>query len=332
MPDVTVDKGITLDLLDQQKPGTSVTSDMPVVETRPDVEVKKPAAAAPAQAQDTEEPAPSDQPGETPASDAPKKAQGVQKRLDELTRQREDEKRARLNSEQQLERTLKLLEKAMEGKPAQVEAKDDADPEPAEPDVAKYTDQNVYNTDYRRYLQNLAKWEGRSAAKQTLKEEREAAQKRAQEDGHRKVSETYQARVDKAREKYPDYDAKVYSESVPFTRPMTDAIVEMEHGTDVAYFLADNPQEFDRISKLSPRGQVMELGYLSAQFRSQKAAEPAAQKAPVSQAPKPIRPLGGGGGSPAPGSPQGGEESMDAYAARRSKELAKERVPGGVRR
>ena len=65
MPDVTVDKGITLDLLDQQKPGTSVTSDMPVVETHPDSK-PKPDAAAPAKAQDAEESASSDQPGETP--------------------------------------------------------------------------------------------------------------------------------------------------------------------------------------------------------------------------------------------------------------------------
>ena len=330
MPDVRVDNGITLDLLDAPKPGTSVTSDMPLVETHPDAVAKpKPDAAAPKEAE-PEKSATSEEPGETPASDAPKKAQGVQKRLDELTRQREDEKRARLQSEAQLERTLKLLEKAMEGKPAQAAATDDGDAEPAEPDVAKYTDQDAYNRDYRQFLRETAKWEGRRTAKQTLKEERDAAQRRAQEDGHRRVSETYQARVAKAREKYQDYDAKVYSESVPFTRPMTDAIVESEHGPDVAYFLADNPAEFDRISKLSPRGQVMELGYLTAQFRQQAKAEPA--KPPVSQAPKPIRPLGGGSGSPAPGSPQGGEESMDAYAARRSKELSKERLPGGVRR
>lgn len=333
MPDVTVDKGITLDLLDQQKPQTSATSDMPVVETHPDAVAKpKPDAAASKDAK-PEDSATSEPPVETTASDAPRKpAQGVQKRLDELTRQREDEKRARIATEQRLERTLKLLEQAMAGKPAQAEVKgDDGDAEPAEPDVAKYTEQEAYNRDYRQYLRSLSAWSGRQEAKRIQREASEQTQKQRQEEAARKAAETYHARVAKAREKYPDYDDKVYSESVPFTRPMADAISESEFGPDVAYHLASNPEEFSRIAALPPRSQIMELGYLTHQFR--QAAKPDAPKPQVSQAPKPIRPIGGGGGSPAPGaSVTGGEESMEAYAARRAKELAAERRPGGVRR
>lgn len=331
MPEVRVDSGITLDLLDQQKPGTSVTSDMPVVETHPD-SVPKP-DAAPAKAKDADDSAPSDQPGETPASDeGKKKPQGVQKRLDELTKRAGDAERARNATQQQLERTLKLLEQAMSGKPAQAEAKGETDdPEPQEPDVAKYNDQEAYNRDYRQYLRDVAKREGRIAARETQRQEREASQKRTQEEAARKAHESYQARVVKAREKYQDYDERVYSESVPFTRPMADAIAESEYGPDVAYHLATNPEEFSRISALSPRGQFMELGYLTAQFRQQAKTETA--KPQVSQAPRPIRPLGGGGSAPVPGqSSTGGEESMEAYGARRSKELAAERKPGGVRR
>src|SRR6059036_2395943 len=102
MPDLKIDKPITLDLLDVKSPALSSTSDMPVIETKPD--------ASPAAAPKPEDKAPEAKtpggsatpPGEPPASDepAPKPAKGVQKRLDELTRQREvAEARARAAEE-----------------------------------------------------------------------------------------------------------------------------------------------------------------------------------------------------------------------------------------
>ena len=87
MPDVVIEKGVTLDLLDQTKPDLSSTSDKPIIETKPDV--AKP-AAAPDKAQDADDSATPDKPADAAASAEPKKpAQGVQKRIDELTRQRE---------------------------------------------------------------------------------------------------------------------------------------------------------------------------------------------------------------------------------------------------
>ena len=328
MPDVIIEKGITLDLLDQQKPGTSVTSDMPVVETRPDASPKKPEAAA--EKAKEEESAPSETPESSsaaPDGQVKPPAKGVQKRLDELTRNWREEQRAREATQQQLERTLGLLEKAMAGKPAET-ATDDA--EPVEPDVNKYTDQLQYNADYRTYLKNMAKHEGRQAARETQKQEREESQKRAQEDGRKKVIDSYNANVTKAREKYPDYDAVAHADGVPITAHMRDAIVESDNGPDIAYHLGQNVQEAFRISQLPPRRQLMELGLLSAKLaQPAQAAAPVVPKAPTTPAPKPITPISSGGGAP---TASRGEESMEAYAARRAKELAKERVPGGVRR
>jgi len=329
MPDVIIEKGITLDLLDQQKPGTSVTTDMPVIETHPDAVQKKP-DAAPAKA-DKDDSATSETPDSSsaaPDGQVKPPAKGVQKRLDELTRNWREEQRAREATQQQLERTLGLLEKAMAGKPAET-ATDDA--EPVEPDVNKYTDQLQYNADYRTYLKNMAKHEGRQAARETQKQEREESQKRAQEDGRKKVIDSYNANVTKAREKYPDYDAVAHADGVPITAHMRDAIVESDNGPDIAYHLGQNVQEAFRISQLPPRRQLMELGLISARLAQPAAqgAAPVVTKAPTTPAPKPITPISSGGGAP---TASRGEESMDAYAARRAKELAKERVPGGVRR
>ena len=88
------------DILDLHTPALSATSDMPVIETNPDASPKEeakpeptaPVEAAPA-AEKSEESATPEQPDDPSAEPEPKKAKGVQKRIDELTRQREDERR-----------------------------------------------------------------------------------------------------------------------------------------------------------------------------------------------------------------------------------------------
>lgn len=321
MPDVSVEAPKPIDLISPKGPATSATSDVPKVETLPDAQ-QKPAAADKAQ---QEEPATSDS-GDTPAEgqEPKKKAQGVQKRIDELTRQREDERRARLDTEQRLEKTLALLEKAMTGKPAADATDDEA--EPAEPDVAKYTDQNAYNADYRKYLRDMARFEGRQEFKRLQKGNEEETRKRTQEEQHRKAAADYVSRREKAKERYPDYDAVAHGDHWSPTRVMTDAIVQSEYGPDVAYYLGSNPAEAARITQLSPHGQVMELGYLSAQFRQQAKAE---EKPQVSRAPAPLAPLKTASRS-APVT-SAGEPSMEEYAAKRAAQLTAERRPGGRR-
>jgi hypothetical protein len=311
MPDVSIEKPVTLDLIETKKPGTSATSDVPIVETRPDASPK----AATEEVTTQEESASPETPEGSSASDAPKKpAKGVQKRLDELTRQREDERRARLRSEELLQKALDALNNA--GKP---KAEETGEQEPPEPDVKKYTDQDTYNADYRKYLRDLARWEGRQGVKAERDREREESRKQGREQAKAKAAQSF---YEKARAKFPDFD-DVVNDGVPITDPMVDAVLQHEMGPDIAYHLGSNPSEASRIARLSPAGQLMELGLIAASLRTPV-------KPPVSQAPKPIKPLTTGS-SASPTSKD--EESMDAYAARRAKELAAERArPGGVRR
>jgi hypothetical protein len=299
MPEaVRVEKPVSLDLLDKPKPATSTMSDAPVIETRPDSTPKPDAATE--EVTTTEESATSETPESTSANDKPKVAKGVQKRLDELTRQREDERRARLRSEELLQKALDALNNA--GKPKSEATDEDA--EPTEPDVSKYTEQDKYNSDYRAYLRNLARWEGRQVVKAERQREQEETKKRETQQSRAKAIESYQSNVSKAREKYPDYDQVAGREDLPITQVMADAIVQHEMGPDIAYHLGQNPQEAVRISRLSPHGQLME-----------------APKAPVSKAPAPIKPLTSGGGT----SKSSDEPTMEEYAAKRKAQLGARR-------
>lgn len=325
MPEVTVEKQPVLDLLTESKPGLSTTTDMPIIETKPDVVVKKPAAAAPEgkpEGETKDVSATPDQPESASADPEAPKAKGVQKRLDELTRNWRDEQRAREATQKQLSEALEMLKRA--GDPKPVETKTDADdPEPAEPDASKYTDQEKYNADYRGYLKGMARWEGRQEFKSQQRKQAEETSKRTREEQVKKSSETYLSHATKARTKYPDYDDVTGANTNPalvVTHAMADAIVEMgENGPDVAYYLGKNPEESQRIANLSPRAQFLELGAIKATLKSEVV------KPSVSQAKPPIKPLQSGSGAAASSSD---EESMEAYAAKRAKQLAEERRPG----
>lgn len=129
-------KGITLDLLPTNEPALSATSDVPIIETQPDASPVKDVPAADKEtpkAADTApaEPAKLSEDSSATPEEAKKPAKGVQKRIDELTRQREDERRAREAAEARELRILAALERAtgVAEKPAKTET------EPSSPRV-----------------------------------------------------------------------------------------------------------------------------------------------------------------------------------------------------
>jgi hypothetical protein len=321
MPEVVVEQPKQIDLLDTKLPALSSTSDMPVIETKPDAsppkeeakpetppEVKEPAAEV-----KPEESAPSEQPDDSAAEPEPKKAKGVQKRIDELTRQREDERRRAEAAEARLDRALAALEKPVKEKVVSSE-----DPEPQKP-VFDPNNPDASTVALEQYVQDRSAWIARREVKATLAEEEK---KRADErlaDENKRVQESFKTRVEKAKEKYPDYSEKAESPDVQVSIVMASAIAHSEDGPELAYFLGNNPAEASRISKLVPQLQLVELGKISARLNA-----PVEKTKPVSAAPSPGKPTKPS--SETVVSPE--EESMEAYASRRRKEMAERNRPG----
>lgn len=333
---VEVEKKITLDLLDVNAPALSSTSDMPV-EVKADAVPAAPAKeeavveATPEAGKTTSESATEhteEDPGE-PAEEVKKPPRGVQKRLDELAKREADAVRRAEALQAMLDRELaaKVPPKPEPEKPV---TEDDA---PKRPSKAEFVDnQEGYDQALDDYIAERASYEATKAVKADRAEQESKAQQKAIEDGQRAVQTAYVGRVEKAKEKYADYLAVAESPEVEVSIPMAHAIVHSEYGPDIAYHLGDDARkggkEAERISKLSPPLQLVELGKIVAKLETPVAkpevkAEPI--KPPVSNAPKPIKPLGAGSES---ASKSAEEESMDEYAARRKKELAAERRPG----
>lgn len=92
----------------------------------------------------------------------------------------------------------------------------------------------------------------------------------------------FKEKEDEAIEKYDDYEEVVYS-NLQVTAAMQDAILKSPVGPDVAYYLAKNPKEAARITRLSdPMDQIAEIVRLeNRQHFNNK----------ISSAPEPIKPI-----------------------------------------
>lgn len=342
MPEIVVDKPKILDILPTKTPALSSTSDMPVVETRPDAsnEGKPPelTKAAPDEGKTDETESATVTADETAASTEgePKKpAKGVQKRLDELTRQREDAERRARAAEEREARILKLLEdRAAPPPPApKEEAKPDTtDPEPERPVKSNFADPDSYEAAVLDYADQKASWTARKEVAAARAADEKARREQAQATEERTVREAHAGRVAKAKEKYADFTEVAESPDVEISLPMAHAIIGHELGAEIQYHLGKHKDEAARIRALPVALQLMELGNIAAGLRAPAPAAVAASATPaksISKAPAPIATVEAAGTSAGEKSLE--EMSMEEYAAARRPAIASSRKPGGRR-
>lgn len=194
-----------------------------------------------------------------PAVEAPKEPKGVQKRLDELTRNWREAQR-------QNERLLALLEQRGKTTP-QEQPK-------AQPKTFK--DFGYDENAYREYLHQEARAEAAKAAKEEAskwRQEQEAQQRRAKFD----------ERAAKFAATNPEY-AEVISGAWDCSQSMAEAIEDSEEGPAIAFYLAQNPEIASQLSRLGPVQSGREIDRIERKLVEER--KKAAEK-PVSQAPPP---------------------------------------------
>lgn len=212
----------------------------------------------------------------------------------EWRRAHEAEQRA-----EQLEQRLKAFEKSG---PAS-EPKAPKEPKPEDfTTVGEYTDALVtYRVDQR------------------LREEKAKVEREAEQREREAREREFGKRMSEARAKHDDFEEVLRSiKGTDLERVHMDVveyIQESDHGPDLLYHLAKNPDVLDRLRKLSPRRFVAELGKLEAKW--EVPAAPAAKDetptlsqvatptaTPVSKAPAPIAPLNTAGVAPVAKKPE----------------------------
>lgn len=211
-------------------------------------------------------------------------SEGTEKKVEaEETPQRRESRRARqLNRERErriaAETELRLLRESRE---KEQQAKQPQSPEGAEPSREQFQS-------YEEFIEARATWRAQKAAAEETRKILEESRKKDTEARSRSEDESrvkeWNAKLDKARDEIEDFDEVCAESEAVVTPAMSTAILESDKGAQIAYFLAKNPDEAERISKLSPSKQAAAIVSLE-----EKVAKPAKQP---SKAPEPINPVG----------------------------------------
>lgn len=145
---------------------------------------------------------------------------------------------------------------------------------------------------YEEFIEAKATWKAEQAAdaraRKIIEDSKKAETERTHQDSQAKQQKEWEKHVDAARDAIDDFEDVCAESEAPVTPAMQAAIFDSgEKGPLIAYHLAKNPAEAERIAKLSPVRQAAAIVALE-----EKVSKPA--KAP-SKAPAPINPLGKAG-------------------------------------
>lgn len=199
------------------------------------------------------------------------KSKGVQKRIDELVRQRSDVERDRDY----------WRELAMKSQQPEVKEEPQAPQLPPMPrDIDFDTPEQYQAAVAERDAKIIEMAVERVTQQQTESQQQTAAQERTLK---------FNQAVDKLAQTHPDAKAVIYGrDSATISQSMADTLLDLENSAEVAYELASKPEEAYRISQLHPDAQKIEIGRLSATVSLPKPKT-------LSKAPAPIDSKVGGG-------------------------------------
>lgn len=181
------------------------------------------------------------------------------------------ERRARREAEQRQERA-----------PTQQETQGKADD--AEPKREQFET-------YEDYVRALGRYEARVENKRIRDEEQQSRAAERQQKEAQKLSERVEGVVERGREAFKDFDAKIEKlfKEVQVGPAMYAAMVESSASEQVCYHLATHLDEADEIAAMSPTQQALAIGRLESRLESQKKS--------VSKAPPPVSTVRGSSSS-----------------------------------
>lgn len=262
-----------------------------------EVEIQPVETAEPEPSEALEEVAATEEAAEPEETPVVKESKGVQKRIDQLVREREDWKRTAM----MMAEGARPMQTVPQAPPAGPDVENMTFPDLPEP---KEVDFDTYG----EYIKATARWE--------VRVEKRREQAREQMEAQNRAEETRRQEIDKwkaeAQQKYPDFEEVVGRPDLPITPSMADFLLKSPLRTEMAYHLGKNPSEAHRLSRLEPYQQAYELGKLEGSLTT----KPTPQKTQTS--------------APTPTSPVGGKEvpaksletmSYEEYKAHRAREL-----------
>lgn len=204
----------------------------------------------------------------------------TQKELDEILEKRLAKERRK---REELKRRLEVTEElALRVRPKEPE-------QPAKPAEEGEPKRENYES-YEAYIEARAEWRAdRKWEEKEAKKREEEAKTRTQSE-QQKLETSFREKAKAVAKELEDFEDVMESSDAPMTQQMADAILTSELGPKIAYHLAKNPEEAQRIATLPAARQAAEIGKLEARLEGET-KKPEPKKEP-SKAPDPIEPVG----------------------------------------
>lgn len=141
-------------------------------------------------------------------------------------------------------------------------------------------------TDYADYLEALADYKAEEKFNALTQKQKEAEQNAKYQSEAERQNERKAEMISIGERKYDDFEEVVANSKYAISNAAYFAILETENAADVLYHLATNKDDAERISALSPYAQAKEIGKLEDKLLT-------TPKKTTSNAPDPIKPVGG---------------------------------------
>ena len=132
------------------------------------------------------------------------------------------------------------------------------------------------------YVKAVTKWEMKNAQQAQSRQTEEQRVKQFQNEVQAKAQSVFEL-----AEQDPEFDNEAF-EALPVSDPMAYAIMDSDIAPKLMVYLQKNPEEVDRIAKLSPARQAAEIGKMEVKLSAPKEVK-------VSKAPAPVKPVGSRG-------------------------------------
>ncbi len=169
----------------------------------------------------------------------------------------------------------------------------DVSPTVAQAPSAGRPSQDDFET-YEEFQEALVDWKVTLRLTERDVVDRERIERASTDRAREKVVAAHEARIDTFRSGHDDFDAVIaQGKDLPMTRPMQDSVLNSDMGPAVMYHLCRFPEECDRIAALAPMVAIREMGKLEARIEA-AGTGPVSSATSVTQAPRPIKPVGGG--------------------------------------
>jgi hypothetical protein len=228
-----------------------------------------------------------------PASEAGKalagKKKSLQSRIDELTREKHDSKREADAAKAELLAARAELAALKTPRPAAAPPSAQTEPTTPQPLTGTPKPTQAQFETYEEYIEALTEWK----TEEKLSAARAQAQAQA---ASRDAEAALHSIYTRGRDAHADFDALLEQQAaagVRWSPFVTQTVLRSENGHEIAYALAKDPETAQRISAIGNVAQAgIEMGKFLARLDAANSG-PATVVAPVTQAPDPIKPVGG---------------------------------------